>query len=98
MQLATPQVRGLAPTVDTRPLAPTVQGRLTLTAPDPTGHAHVSAASSLVAAGGKAWVVSDSYGSLVRFDQLATPGALLPGLPDLARRLLRLGLLQAPGD
>jgi len=96
MQLTTPQVRGLAPGVDTRPLVPTVQGRLTLTAPDPTGHAHVSAASSLVAAGGKGWVVSDSYGSLVRFDRLATPGALLPGLPEGKKRPDLEALVRVP--
>ena len=95
MQIA-PPVRGLAPTVDTRPLDPTVAGRLTLTAPDPTGHAHVSAASSLVAAGGAAWIVSDSYGSLVKFGSLAAPGTLLPGLPEGAKRPDLEALVRVP--
>jgi hypothetical protein len=68
--------------VDLRPIEPVVDGTLTLGAPDATGRTYVSAASGLAAGpGGTAWVVSDEYGELGRFDRLAAPGALLPGLP-----------------
>ncbi len=76
----TPPVRNAAPFVDTRPLDPTLSGHLALGTPDATGRMHVSAASGLATAGGAAWVVSDEYGELARFDQLTTPGALLSGL------------------
>ena len=93
----TPPVRPVGPNVDTRPLDPTVSGRLALSTPDSTGRTHVSAASSVVAAGGKAWVVSDEYGELVRFDRLSSPGTLLPGLPDAKKRPDLESLLLVPG-
>ena len=76
-----PPVRPVGPNVDTRPLDPIVAGRLALGAPDATGRMHVSAASGLAAAGGSAWIVSDEYGELGWFADLAKPGLLLPGVP-----------------
>jgi hypothetical protein len=89
MQLAAPaiEISVVPPTtraatpVDTRPLVPTFQHTLALARPDASGRHHVSAASGLAAAGGAAWVVSDEYGELVRYDRLDRPGTLWPGLP-----------------
>lgn len=78
--IVVPATRSAAAPVDTRPIDATVSGHLSLGENDPTGFPHVSAASSLAAAGGAAWVVSDRYGELVRFDDLAAHGTLLPGL------------------
>ncbi len=90
-------IRGVAPTVDTRPLTPVVGGRLALDAPDATGRMHVSAASGLAAAGGSAWVVSDEYGDLGWFEQLLRPGLLLPGLDRGAERPDLESLVKVPG-
>jgi hypothetical protein len=81
-----PAARSAAGTVDTRPIDATVASHLTLGSNDPTGFPHVSAASALAAAGGAAWVVSDRYGELVRFEDLATHGTLLPGLEEKKER------------
>jgi hypothetical protein len=75
-----PPVRNVGAPVDVRPLDPQLAGRLALAAPDADGRRHVSAASGLAEAGGAAWVVSDEYGELARFDSLTSPGRLLPGL------------------
>lgn len=91
-------IRGVAPSVDTRPLTPTVGGRLALDAPDATGRMHVSAASGLAAAGGSAWIVSDEYGDLGWFDQLAKPGLLLPGLERQKQRPDLESLIRIPGS
>lgn len=80
------QISGLAPSVDTRPIAVTEHGRLQLGTPDKDGRPFISAASGLAAAGGAAWVVSDENGMLGRFDRLARPGALLPGLDNDKKR------------
>ncbi len=70
----------LAASIDRRPVHARAAGTLALAAPDRDGRMHVSAASGLAAWGGAAWVVSDEYGELVRFDSLAARGTLLPGL------------------
>jgi hypothetical protein len=93
-----PSARNVAATVDTRPIDAVVAGRLSLGAPDPTGFAHVSAASSLATAGGAAWVVSDRYGELVRFDDLAASGRLLPGLESKKHRPDLESLVAVPDD
>ncbi len=91
------QIRPAAPNVDTRPVDAVVTGRLALAKPDSTGRPYVSGASAITAAGGKAWVVSDEYGELVRFDRLATPGTLLPGLAAAKHRPDLESLLAVPG-
>ena len=83
---AAPPVRPVGPNVDTRPLQPTVVGRLALDAPDSSGRMHVSAASGLEASGGSAWIVSDEYGDLAWFADITKPGLLLPGVPTGKRR------------
>ncbi|MCW2961659.1 MAG: hypothetical protein JWM90_2046 [Thermoleophilia bacterium] len=85
MQLANNIVVATGPgasAVDVRPLDPQLQGSLSLQSMDRDGRRFVSAASGLVAApGAAAWVVSDEYGELVRFDQLNRAGALHAGVP-----------------
>lgn len=62
------------------PLPAQLLGTLALDTPDRDGRSYVSAASGLATAGGAAWVVSDELGELIRYDQLAAPGRLVPGL------------------
>lgn len=76
-----PPSSGTTSPIDSRPLTPRVDGTLRLASPDAAGRSFVSAASGLAAApGGSAWVVSDEYGALVRFDALDAPGTLHAGL------------------
>ncbi len=82
--------------IDRRALDPVAGGRLQLGAPDRSARTWVSAASGLAAAGGAAWVVSDEYGELVRFDALYAAGQLLPGLAHQKRKPDLESLLRVP--
>lgn len=93
-----PSSRGIT-AVDVRPIDPRLDGRLSLGAPDSSGRNHVSAASGLASAGGAAWIVSDEYGELARFDRLDQPGRLFPGLAPAKRKPDLESLLRIPqGD
>lgn len=93
--------RHFAGQVDVRPVSARANGTLALASPDASGREFVSAASGIAAAAGAAWVVSDEYGELARFDGIDRPGRLVPGLtplrgkkPDL-EAVLRLPALDA---
>ncbi|MBC7460799.1 MAG: hypothetical protein H7287_05510 [Thermoleophilia bacterium] len=69
-----------------RPLDVVADGRLTLAAEGPDGHAFVSGASGVATVGGASWVISDSSPQPARFGDWNAPGVVQSGLPERARR------------
>lgn len=98
VHVVVPPVRNAAASVDMRPLDPMLSGRLSLATADSTGRLHVSAASGLATAGGAAWVVSDEYGELARFDELTSAGTLLPGLAKARKKPDLESLVRIPDE